>query len=64
MSAERVLHDLKPLLIRELAPEPWEWTAIGDNTLAAWDWARKVERDYGIDHQEALRFVQREIVPQ
>lgn len=59
----QVLQDLAPLLERELAPEPWEWGAIGDNTLAAWNWAKKLERDYGVDHQAALRFVKRNYVP-
>lgn len=28
---------------------------LGDNWLAAWEWASDLEREHGIDHQRALR---------
>jgi hypothetical protein len=28
---------------------------LGDNWLYAWEWAKMLERDHGIDHQAALR---------
>lgn len=63
MSDEQRLQDLLPLLERELSPEAFEWGPIGDNTLAACNWARKLEREYGIDHLVAMRFVRDNLVP-
>lgn len=28
---------------------------LGDNWLSTWEWAKMLEREYGVDHQEALR---------
>lgn len=30
---------------------------LGDNWLAAWNWALRLEREQGVDHQAALRVV-------
>ena len=62
MSAD-VIREHLPELVAQLSPEEWEWSAIGDNTLVAWNWATSLERDHGVDHQEALRVVRAELVP-
>jgi hypothetical protein len=54
------IHRRLPELIAELVPDEFEWGPIGDNTLAAWNWAMQLEREDGIDHQVALR-VAREV---
>jgi hypothetical protein len=55
--------DLLPLLEKELSPNEWEWSPIGDNTLAMWNWAKKLELDHGINHQVALRIAKDEFFP-
>lgn len=45
-----------PKLENQFSDKPVAYVIpLGDNWLAAWNWARSLERDEGIDHQHALR---------
>lgn len=47
-----------------LAPEHWQWYAIGDNTLAAFNFAAQIEREEGIDRDVTLALIRDELVPE
>lgn len=57
------LDQYAPDLAEILKPELWEWSTIGDNSLAAWNWAKRVEREEGIHHQVALQYVANVLIP-
>ena len=46
-----------------LSPEDWEWSPIGDNTLAAFNFAAQIEREEGIERNVTLALVRDEVVP-
>lgn len=50
------IEDHLPALEAQFTGDPVDFVMpLGDNWLSAWDWARRLERDHGIDHQAALR---------
>jgi hypothetical protein len=52
VTIEARLHEFEA----ELVDTDTDWTRpIGDNWLWAWEWARAMERVYGVDHQAVLR---------
>jgi hypothetical protein len=44
------------LLEQRFTDDPVDFVIpLGDNWLSTWEWAKMLEREYGVDHQEAIR---------